>query len=68
MVHGLWQGPSASTQDFLTVMYRIQSLGFNAVRLPMSFQVGPCSIVFGQLKEPNQCTCAAHQHVHMSLN
>ena len=45
-MHGLWQGPSASTQDFLTVMYRIQSLGFNAVRLPMSFQVGPFNIIF----------------------
>ena len=42
MVHGLWVGPSASTQDFLTVMYRIQALGFNAVRLPMSFQARSC--------------------------
>ncbi|KAK9822485.1 hypothetical protein WJX81_001062 [Elliptochloris bilobata] len=39
MVHGLWVGPNAYTEDFLTVMYRIQCLGFNAVRLPMSFQV-----------------------------
>lgn len=41
MIHGLWVGPNAVTQDFLTVMYRMQCLGFNAVRLPMSFQVGP---------------------------
>ena len=38
MINGLWQGPNAVTQDFLTVMYRIQALGFNAVRVPMSFQ------------------------------
>jgi hypothetical protein len=38
MVHGLWVTPNAVTQDFLTVMYRIRALGFNAVRLPMSFQ------------------------------
>ncbi len=44
MINGLWQGPNAVTQDFLTVMYRIQALGFNAVRVPMSFQArAPCA-------------------------
>ncbi|KAK9838511.1 hypothetical protein WJX81_004175 [Elliptochloris bilobata] len=38
-VDGLWQGPTALTQDFGTVAYRIQLLGFNTVRLPFSFQV-----------------------------
>ena len=42
MVHGLWQGPFAVTQDWLTVAYRMQLLGFNTIRLPMSFPViGP---------------------------
>ena len=36
---GLWQGPSALTEDFGTIAYRMQLLGFNTVRLPMSFQV-----------------------------
>ena len=39
MVHGLWQGPFAVTQDWLTVAYRMQLLGFNTIRLPMSFPV-----------------------------
>ncbi|CAL5227268.1 g10199 [Coccomyxa viridis] len=39
LMDGLWQGPTALTQDFGTVAYRIQLLGFNAIRLPFSFQV-----------------------------
>lgn len=39
MVAGLWQGPTALSQDFSTVLYRIQLLGFNTIRLPFSFQV-----------------------------
>lgn len=38
MTDGLWQGPTAVTQDFLTVAYRMQLLGINTIRLPMSFQ------------------------------
>ena len=38
-VDGLWQGPTALSQDFGTIAYRMQLLGFNTVRLPMSFQV-----------------------------
>lgn len=38
-VAGLWQGPTAMTQDFGIVLYRIQLLGFNTIRLPLSFQV-----------------------------
>ena len=41
MMDGLWQGPTALTQDFGTVAYRIQLLGFNAIRLPFSFQARP---------------------------
>ena len=41
-VAGLWQGPSALSQDFGIVLYRIQLLGFNAIRLPFSFQASPC--------------------------
>ena len=39
LVDGLWQGPTALTQDLQTVAYRISLLGFNAIRLPFSFQV-----------------------------
>ena len=38
---GLWQGPTALTQDFGTVAYRIQLLGFNTIRIPFSFQASP---------------------------
>ena len=38
MVHGLY-GPNAVVEDFLTVMYRIKALGFNAIRTPISFLV-----------------------------
>lgn len=37
MVDGLW-GSDGMTVDFATVVYRIQLLGFNAVRLPFSFK------------------------------
>ena len=36
-VDGLWQGPDSATHDFATVVRRIRALGFNAVRLPISF-------------------------------
>ncbi len=39
MVHGLWQGPTAMTLDFITVVRRIKALGFNMVRLPFSMTV-----------------------------
>jgi hypothetical protein len=38
------QGPSALTQNFETVAYRIQLLGFNTIRLPFSFQARSSSI------------------------
>ncbi len=47
MIRGLWIGNSAVTKDFLTVMYRIKALGFNAVRMPMSFKARP-----GALRAP----------------
>jgi hypothetical protein len=37
MVDGLWAGPDSLSLDFATVVYRMQLLGFNAVRLPFSF-------------------------------
>ena len=46
MIDGLWRGPTALTQDFGTVAYRIQLLGFNAIRLPFSFQVWPLTSTF----------------------
>ncbi|HSX37466.1 MAG TPA: cellulase family glycosylhydrolase, partial [Chlamydiales bacterium] len=38
MVDGLWAGPDGLSLDFATVVYRMQLLGFNAVRLPFSFK------------------------------
>lgn len=38
MVDGLWIGSDSITKDFATIVYRLQLLGFNAVRLPMNFQ------------------------------
>lgn len=38
MVDGLWAGSDQLTLDFATIVYRMQLLGFNAVRLPFSFQ------------------------------
>lgn len=37
MVDGLWQTPDPLAFDFATIVYRMQLLGFNAVRLPFSF-------------------------------
>ena len=37
MLDGLW-GQDALSKDFATVVHRLQLLGFNAVRLPFSFQ------------------------------
>lgn len=37
MLDGLW-GQDAFSKDFATVVHRLQLLGFNAVRLPFSFQ------------------------------
>lgn len=41
MVDGLYAGDSTLTGDLATVAYRIQLLGFNAIRLPFSFLVMP---------------------------
>ncbi|EIE25045.1 hypothetical protein COCSUDRAFT_46570 [Coccomyxa subellipsoidea C-169] len=39
MLDGLWQGPSAITQNFDSVAWRIKLMGFNTIRIPFSFQV-----------------------------
>ena len=56
---GLWQGPTALSEDFGTIAYRMQLLGFNTVRLPMSFQVCvlilhacACNLITHNLAEP----------------
>ena len=41
MVDGLYAGDSTLTADLATVAYRIQLLGFNAIRMPFSFLVTP---------------------------
>ncbi len=38
MVDGLWSGSGPIASDFATIVYRMQLLGFNAVRLPFSFK------------------------------
>ena len=35
---GLWQGPSSLTLDYATIVYRLQLLGINAVRIVFSFE------------------------------
>ena len=45
MLDGLYIGSDTLTGDYATVLYRIQLLGFNAIRIPFSFQVSsmqPC--------------------------
>ena len=41
MTAGLWAGSTSLTADFATVIWRMQLLGFNTIRLPFSFQVLP---------------------------
>lgn len=38
MLDGLWISSTSLTGDFATIVYRIQLLGFNAVRIPFSFK------------------------------
>lgn len=38
MLDGLWAGSDQLTLDFATIVYRLQLLGFNSVRLPFSFE------------------------------
>jgi aryl-phospho-beta-D-glucosidase BglC (GH1 family) len=49
MVDGLWS-PGGLSSDFATIVYRMQLLGFNAVRLPISFKdlynLAPRNLVF----------------------
>ena len=35
---GLWQGPTSLTLDYATIVYRLQLLGINAVRIVFSFE------------------------------
>jgi hypothetical protein len=43
LVDGLYAGSDTLTGDVATVAYRIQLLGFNAIRLPFSFVVSQCA-------------------------
>ena len=38
MFDGLWGGSDSLAQDWATIVYRIQLLGFNAIRIPFSFK------------------------------
>ena len=44
MLDGLYIGTESLTGDYATVLYRIQLLGFNAIRVPFSFQASACSL------------------------
>lgn len=50
MVDGLWITPDSITLDFPTIVYRLQLLGYNAVRLPFDFKnlYGPAPQSFTQ--------------------
>ncbi|KAK9865370.1 hypothetical protein WJX84_008628 [Apatococcus fuscideae] len=37
MLDGLWGGSDSQSKDFATIVYRMQLLGMNAVRIPFSF-------------------------------
>jgi hypothetical protein len=37
MVDGLWAGGSQAATDFAMIVYELQLLGFNAIRLPFTF-------------------------------
>lgn len=56
MVDGLWAGTESLTADLATVTYRIQLLGFNAIRLPFSFIVSPSATY---LSVRYLCKCAS---------
>lgn len=57
VVHGLWQGPTALTQDFQNVALRIKLLGFNTIRLPFSFQViKTCNSLVVFLGDVSKCS------------
>lgn len=54
MLDGLWAGSDQLTLDFATIVYRIKLLGFNAVRLPFSFQN-----IYNASPKPQTQTCSA---------
>jgi hypothetical protein len=53
-------GSDSLTMDFATIVYRLQLLGFNAVRLPFSFQN-----LYDEAPESQVRNCAqVMPHVH----
>ena len=44
MLDGIFEGDVTITGDYAAVLYRLQLLGFNAIRVPFSFQVGSCIV------------------------
>ncbi len=68
LMDGLWQGPTALTQDFGTVAYRIQLLGFNAIRLPFSFQVSTRATPCVLMKRPTLQSLHTSHSEHAAFN
>ena len=59
MLDGLFEGDVTITGDYAAVLYRLQLLGFNAVRVPFSFQVGFVALIQpAALSTCNHSCCA----------
>lgn len=60
---GLWQGPTALTLDFITVLRRIKLLGFNTIRLPMSLKVGSEALLLSGFSSSQTILQQCSQHL-----
>jgi hypothetical protein len=54
-VDGLWVGGSAAATDFHSIAYQLKLLGFNAVRLPFTFDVLQVGLHAGPLQAGMGC-------------
>ena len=64
---GLFEGSSTLTGDFATVAYRLQLLGFNALRIPFSFQVLLACSLLRLLSQANMQHVQAMHSLHYFL-
>ena len=55
-VDGLRQGKTTQTMDLSTVIYRMKMLGFNAIRLPMTFD-NHWGLGQVEHRSPAACSC-----------
>lgn len=59
MVDGLWIGGSSMATDFRTIVWRIKLLGFNAIRLPFTFD----DLQLRPVNKSIQCKVASEKHI-----